>query len=77
MSNIRTLSIYRDIKDGLPATTEKAAASMRAYNEFRIRHKEAMNDRDGIPNKVHADYVAPPSPETIAKLPFPRMKLVT
>jgi hypothetical protein len=34
-----------------------------------------MNDRDGIPNKVHADYVAPASPETIAKLAFPRKKL--
>jgi len=76
MSNIRTLSIYRDIKAGLPSTTEKAAASMRAYNEFRIRHKEAINDRDGIAHTVHPGYVAPPSPEAIAKLPFPRMKLV-
>ena len=75
MSHIRTLSIYRDIKAGLPSTTEKAAASMRAYKEFRIWHKKAMNDRDGIPNKVHADYVAPASPETIAKLAFPRKKL--
>lgn len=73
MSNIRTLYIYRDIKDGLPAETEQEAEKLRAYVQWKIGNKKAMDARDGIhdPNLIER-----PSPEMLAKLPGPRVSLV-
>ena len=47
MGNVVTLAVYKDNKDGFP-TTEEIYAKERAYTAFRMWHKRAMDERDGI-----------------------------
>ena len=47
ISNLITLAVYKDNKDGFP-TTEESHSKQRAYIAFKISHKKAMNERDGI-----------------------------
>ena len=47
ISNLITLAVYKDNKDGFP-TTEESHSKQRAYIAFKILHKKAMNKRDGI-----------------------------
>ena len=47
MSNLVTLAVYKDNKNGFP-TTEESHLKQRAYIAFKIFNKKAMNKRDGI-----------------------------
>ena len=47
MSNVVTLAVFKDNKNGFPATEESHAKQM-AYNAFKRWHKRAMDERDGI-----------------------------
>ena len=47
MSNVVTLAVYADNKNGIP-TTEESHAKQKAYTAFRTWHKRAMDERDGI-----------------------------
>jgi len=38
MSNVVTLAVYADNKNGIP-TTEESHAKKKAYTAFRLRHK--------------------------------------
>ena len=47
MSNVVTLAVYADNKNGIP-TSEESHAKQKAYTAFRVWHKRAMDERDGI-----------------------------
>ena len=47
MSNVVTLAVFADNKNGIP-TTEESHAKQKAYTAFRMWHKRAMDKRDGI-----------------------------
>ena len=47
MSNVVTLAVFEDNKNGFP-TTEESHAKQMAYNAFKRWHKRAMDERDGI-----------------------------
>ena len=50
-NNLVSISVYLDRRDHVEdPMTEEQAAMMRGYTAFRIRHKRAMNERDGISN---------------------------
>ena len=61
MSNIVTLVVYKNNKEGFP-TTEESHAQQRAYAKFKMWHKRAMNKRDGISH---------PLPEPLGTYPMP------
>ena len=51
MSNVVTLAVFEDNKNGFP-TTEESHAKQMAYNAFKQWHKRAMDERDGISHPV-------------------------
>ena len=69
MSNVVTLTVYKQNKNGIPAT-EESHAKQKAYTAFRMWHKRAMDERDGISH---------PLPKFLKPYPMPlgqRMCLV-
>lgn len=61
MSNVVTLAVYKDNKEGFP-TTEESHAKQKAYTAFRMWHKRAMDERDGISH---------PLPDPLESYPIP------
>lgn len=47
MSNVVTLAVFEQNKRGIP-TSEESHAQQKAYTAFRMWHKRAMDERDGI-----------------------------
>ena len=67
MSNVVTLTVYADNKNGFP-TTEESHAKQKAYAAFRMWHKRAMDKRDGISH---------PLPEPLETYPMPLGKWIS
>ena len=67
MSNVVTLTVYKQNKNGIPAT-EESHAKQKAYTAFRMWHKRAMDKRDGISH---------PLPEPLETYPMPLGKWVS
>lgn len=69
MSNVVTLAVFEQNKRGIP-TSEESHAQQKAYTAFRMWHKRAMDERDGITHPL-------PEPlETYPMLPGQRVSLV-
>jgi phage/plasmid-associated DNA primase len=66
MSNVVTLAVYRDNKNGIP-TTEESHAKKEVYAAFSMWKKRAMFERDGISH---------PLPKTLETYPMPQGKRV-
>lgn len=68
MNKITTLYVWKAQRDGESSLNEEESASMRAYNAFRVRHKAAMDARDGISPMP----APPPSQATLRDSPHLR-----
>ncbi|MFM9990480.1 MAG: hypothetical protein ACKVOY_03515 [Burkholderiaceae bacterium] len=66
MSNVVTLAVFADNKNGIP-NTEESHAKQKAYTAFRMWHKRAMDKRDDISH---------PLPEPLETYPMPQGKRV-
>lgn len=61
MSNIVTLAVFEANKNGIP-TTEESHAKQKAYTAFRMWHKRAMDERDGISHPLPVPLETYPMP---------------
>ena len=61
MTNVVTLAVFEANKNGIP-TTEESHAKQKAYTAFRMWHKRAMDERDGISHPLPAPLETYPMP---------------
>ena len=65
MNKITTLHVYRSKREGDFSVSEEKSAAMRAFVDFKMRHLDAMNARDGVSPILDPR----PSPATLQRSP--------